>query len=171
MASELLITKTCLETVWTRLADRLSTAVADTLMITISPDYAGHFYDLYINGKENSKLTGDCMTLLLLTLPFMVRDPIVLEVNAIYLSYTRIMPSITCSYYGRSPSSMQLLIGQGLAQGFTAYRASLTPVTMSWRSSSSAWSGILSVVGVDSWTPTLLGCKKWLWSCWTKEHP
>ena len=118
------------------------------------------------NGKENAKLTGDRMKLLMLTLPFMVRDLIAPEVNAIYPSYTRVMPSITCSYYGRSRSSMQLLIGQGLARGFTAYRTSLTPVTRSWRSSSSSWCGILSVVGVDSWTQTLLGCKKWLWSCW-----
>ena len=54
-----LITKARLETVWTRLADRLSTVVADTSMITISPEYAGHFYDLYINGKENAKLMQD----------------------------------------------------------------------------------------------------------------
>ena len=47
-----LITKARLEAVWTHLADRLSTVVADTSMITISPEYAGHFYDLYINGKE-----------------------------------------------------------------------------------------------------------------------
>ena len=97
-----LITKARLETVWTRLADRLSTVVADTSMITISPEYAGHFYDLYIQGKENAKLTGDSMMLLMLTLPFMVSDLIAPEVNAIYPSYTRIMPSITCSYYGRS---------------------------------------------------------------------
>ena len=43
-----LITKARLETVWTRLADRLSTVVSDMSMITISPEYAGHFYDLYI---------------------------------------------------------------------------------------------------------------------------
>ena len=55
---KLLITKARLETVWTRLADCLSTVVADNSMITISPEYAGHFYDLYINGKENAKLTG-----------------------------------------------------------------------------------------------------------------
>ena len=64
-----LITKARLETVWTRLADRLATVVADTSMITISPEY-----DLYINGKENAKLTGDHMKLLMLTLPFMPRD-------------------------------------------------------------------------------------------------
>jgi len=75
-----LITKARLETVWTRLADRLATVVADTSMITISPEYAGHFYDLYINGKENAKLTGDHMKLLMLTLPFMLRDLIAEEV-------------------------------------------------------------------------------------------
>ena len=64
----------------TRLADRLATVVADTSMITISPEYAGHFYDLYINGKENAKLTGDRMKLLMLTLPFMLRDLIAEEV-------------------------------------------------------------------------------------------
>lgn len=75
-----LVTKARLEIVWTRLADRLSTVVADTSMITISPEYAGHFYDMYINGKENTKLTGDRMKILMLTLPFMVRDLIAPEV-------------------------------------------------------------------------------------------
>jgi hypothetical protein len=77
-----LVTKARLEIVWTRLADRLSTVVADTSMITISPEYAGHFYDMpvYINGKENAKLTGDRMKILMLTLPFMVRDLIAPEV-------------------------------------------------------------------------------------------
>ena len=81
-----LITKARLKTVRTSLADRLSTVVADTSMITISPEYAGHFYDLYIHGRENAKLTDDCMKLLMLTLPFMVRDLIASEVSAIYLS-------------------------------------------------------------------------------------
>ena len=141
-----LITKAGLKTVWTRLADRLSTVVADTLMITISPawEYTGHFYDLYINAKENSKLTGDRMKLLMLTLPFIVSDLIALEVNAIYPSYTRVMPSINCSYYGRSRSSMQRLIGQGLARGCTAYHTSPTPVTRSRRPSSSEWRNIVS---------------------------
>ena len=40
-----LITKARLETVWTRLADRFSTEVADTSMIIISPEYAGYFYE------------------------------------------------------------------------------------------------------------------------------
>ena len=93
-----LITKARLETVWTRLADRLSTVVADTSMITISPEYAGHFYDLYINGKENAKLTGDRMKLLMLTLPFMVRDLIASEVSVICLIYDMVMLGINYSY-------------------------------------------------------------------------
>ena len=60
-------------------------------MITISPEYAGHFYDLYINGKENAKPTGDCMKLLMMTLPFMVRDLIGPEVNAMFRSYPWVM--------------------------------------------------------------------------------
>ena len=67
-----LITKARLKAVWTRLANRLATVVADTSMVTISPQYATHFYDMYINGKENAKLTGDRMKILMLSLPFMV---------------------------------------------------------------------------------------------------
>ncbi len=49
-------------------------------MITLSIDYSIHFHDLYIDGKENAKVTGDRMTMLMLTLPFMVRDLITPEV-------------------------------------------------------------------------------------------
>ena len=83
-----LITKARLETVWTRLADRLATVVADTSMITISPEYAGH----YINGKENAKLTGDHMKLLMLTLPFMLRDLIAEEVYMFIPYYYHVYP-------------------------------------------------------------------------------
>ena len=69
-----------LKLVWTRLADRLSTVVSDTSMITISSAYSAHFSDMYINGKENAKLTGDRMKILMLSLPFMVRDLIAPEV-------------------------------------------------------------------------------------------
>ena len=43
-------------------------------MITLSNEYSVHFHDLYIDGKENAKMTGDRMKMLMLTLPFMVRD-------------------------------------------------------------------------------------------------
>ena len=69
-----LIKNARLKEVWSRLANRMATVVADTSMVTISPQYATHFYDMYINGKDNAKLTGDRMKILMLSLPFMVRD-------------------------------------------------------------------------------------------------
>ena len=66
----------------------MATVVADTSMVTISPQYATHFYDMYINGKDNAKLTGDRMKILMLSLPFMVRDHIAPEVSWDILSYT-----------------------------------------------------------------------------------
>ena len=69
-----------LKTVWTRLADRLSTVVSDTSMLTLSSAYTTHFFDLYINCKENAKLTGDRMKMFMLSLPFKVRDLIAPEV-------------------------------------------------------------------------------------------
>ena len=83
-----LIKNARLKAVWTRLANRLATVVADTSMVTISPQYATHFYDMYINGKENAKLTGDRMKILMLSLPFMVRDLIAPEVTRDISFYT-----------------------------------------------------------------------------------
>ena len=47
----------------------------------MSTDYAAHFHDIYIDGKEHAKMTGDRMKMLMLTLPFMVRDLIAPEVS------------------------------------------------------------------------------------------
>ena len=45
----------------------------------------------YINGKDNAKqLTGDRMKILMLSLPFMVRDLIASEVSWDILTYTMI---------------------------------------------------------------------------------
>ena len=79
-----LVTTARLKEVWTRLAGRLETVVADTSMITLSTEYAAHFHDVYINGKENAKMTGDRMKMLMLTLLFMVRDLIAPEVISMY---------------------------------------------------------------------------------------
>jgi hypothetical protein len=79
-----LVTTACLKEVWTLLAGSLETVVADTSMITLSTEYAAHFHDVYINGKENAKMTGDSMKMLMLTLPFMVRDLIAPEVVSMY---------------------------------------------------------------------------------------
>ena len=69
-----LVTNSTLEAVRKRLADRLSTVVADTSMITMSTAYASHFHDVYLDDKENDKMTGDHMKMLMPTLPLMVRD-------------------------------------------------------------------------------------------------
>ena len=87
-----LVTNARLEAVWKRLADRLSTVVADTSMITMSTAYASHFHDVYIDGKENAKMTGDRMKMLMLTLPFLVRDLIAPEV----IVYSSIYIDISC---------------------------------------------------------------------------
>ena len=83
-----LVTTARLEAVWKRLAYRLSTVVADTSMITMSTAYAAHFHNIYIDGKENAKMTGDRMKMLMLTLPFLVRDLIAPEVNVHTSSYS-----------------------------------------------------------------------------------
>ena len=75
-----LITAVRPEAVWKRLSDRFATVVADTSMITMSTEYAAHFHEIYIAGKEQAKMTGDRMKMLMLTLPFMVRDLIAPEV-------------------------------------------------------------------------------------------
>ena len=81
---------------WKRLADRLSAIVADTSMLTLSTEYAAHFYDMYIDGKENAKLTGDRMKMLMLSLPFMVRDLISPEVSLVYPMCIQSLSHILC---------------------------------------------------------------------------
>jgi len=83
-----LVTNARLEAVWKRLSERFATVVADTSMITLSTAYASHFHDIFIDGKENAKMTGDRMKMLMLTLPFMVRDLIAPEVHSALHSLT-----------------------------------------------------------------------------------
>jgi hypothetical protein len=75
-----LVTTARLGSAWKRLSSRFKTVVADTSMIILSHEYSIHFHDLYIDGKENAKMTGDRMKKLMLTLPFMVLDLIAPEV-------------------------------------------------------------------------------------------
>ena len=63
--------------VFRRLADRLQGVVADTSMMTISPEYAAHFLEVYVKKTENAKFT---VRFLMLTLPFVVQDLIAPEV-------------------------------------------------------------------------------------------
>ena len=83
-----LVTAVLLEAVWKRLSDSFATVVADTSMIPLSPEYAAHFHDIYIDGKEGAKMIGNRMKMLMLTLPFMVRDLIKPEVHVhVYTLY------------------------------------------------------------------------------------
>ncbi len=85
-----LFTVACLEAVWKRLADSFATVVADTSMITLSPEYAAHFHDIYIDGKEGAKMTGDRMKMRMLTLLFMVCDLryiMYMYVHGIYIAH------------------------------------------------------------------------------------
>ena len=75
-----ILSRASLEAIWQLLADRLQTIVADTSMLTLTPEYAAHFHDIYVKKKENATYTGDRMKMLMLTLPFMVRDLIAPEV-------------------------------------------------------------------------------------------
>ncbi len=77
-----LVTTARLEAVWKILSDRFASVVADTSMITLTTACAAHFHDIYIDGKENAKMTGDRMKMLMLTLPFMFRDLIAPEVHS-----------------------------------------------------------------------------------------
>ena len=54
-----LLTTARLGAVWKRLSDRFKTVVADTSMITLSNEYSTHFHDIYVDGKENAKMTAD----------------------------------------------------------------------------------------------------------------
>ena len=60
--------------VFKRLADRLQGVVLDTSTITITPEYAAHFLEVYVKKTDGAKFTGDRIRFLMLALPLAVRD-------------------------------------------------------------------------------------------------
>ena len=80
-----LITNDMLRGVWARLRDRLKAMDAPTSMIEVTNEYAGHFYDMYINQHEGKHLTGDRVRMLLVSMPFLLRDLITPEVRCHFL--------------------------------------------------------------------------------------
>jgi hypothetical protein len=66
--------------VFRRLDNKRKGVVVDTSMLTISPEYAAHFLEVYVKKAENAKFTGDRVRFLMLTLPFVVLDLIAPEV-------------------------------------------------------------------------------------------
>ena len=74
-------------------------------MIQITEDYAAHFYDMYINKHEGKHLTGDRIRILLLTLPFVLRDLIAPEVNLLYaMIYSLLYIMLHHMFWVRSPT-------------------------------------------------------------------
>jgi hypothetical protein len=73
-----------------RLADRLQAVLADTSMMTISPEYAAHFLEVHVKRTENAKFTSDRVRFLILTLPCLVLDLIAPEVSRYSLNITYI---------------------------------------------------------------------------------
>ena len=59
---------------------------SSTSTIKITDDYAAHFYDMYINEHNRKHMTGDRMKILLLNLPFLLRDLVAPEVRHIIIS-------------------------------------------------------------------------------------
>ena len=66
--------------VWARLRDRLSALDSSSSMVEVTVDYAAHFYDMYIEKHKGKHLSGERVRILLLTLPFLLRDLIAPEV-------------------------------------------------------------------------------------------
>ena len=78
--SKYLVTDQMLANVWARLRDRLASLDSSYSMVTLTKEYAAHFYDMYINQHDGKHLTGDRIKHLLLNLPFLLRDLITPEV-------------------------------------------------------------------------------------------
>ena len=76
-----IISKKMLKRVWKRLRDRLASVDSSTSTVEITSDYAAHFYDMYINKHDGKHMTGDRMKILLLNLPFLLRDLVAPEVR------------------------------------------------------------------------------------------
>ena len=156
-----LVTVARLEAVWKRLADRFATVVADTSMITLSPEYAAHFHDIYIDGKECAKMTGDRMKMLMLTLPFTVRDLIAPEVHPVhvctsYIQCSSMYKPVCTRFY----SSTRLLMPLSLVHLCTNCLTLLTPVMRLWRYSFSVWSGILRLASQAFPSQSCLICSR-----------
>jgi hypothetical protein len=78
-----LIPKRMMANIWARLRDRLASIDSSTSVIEVTSDYAAHFFDMYVKNHDGKHMTGDRIKILLLNLPFMLRDLIWPEVICI----------------------------------------------------------------------------------------
>ncbi len=81
-----IVSKKMLRTFWKRPRDRLASVDSTTSSVEIPNDYAAHFFDMYVNHHDGKHMTGDSMKILLLNLPFLLRDLIEPEVR--YIRHT-----------------------------------------------------------------------------------
>jgi hypothetical protein len=78
-----IISKLRLKTIFSRLRNRLSSLDSSTSTIEVTTEYASHFYDMYIRQHYAKHMTGDRMKILMLNLPFLMRDLLRPEVRYI----------------------------------------------------------------------------------------
>ena len=69
--------------VWARLRDSLSSLDSSFSMVEVTVDYATHFCDMYVDKQKGKHLSGERVRILLLALPFLLRDLIAPEVLSI----------------------------------------------------------------------------------------
>ena len=76
-----IISKQRLRPVFARLRNRLASLDSSTSTIVVTPEYASHFYDMYVKNHNGKHMTGDRMKILMLNLPLLLRDLLLPELN------------------------------------------------------------------------------------------
>ena len=75
-----LVSNEAVARVFKRLADRLQGVVSDTSTVTITPEYAAHFLEVFVKKTDGAKFACDRIRFLMLSLPLAVRNLIAPEV-------------------------------------------------------------------------------------------
>ena len=160
-----------LRRVWTRLRDRLSSLDSSTSMVEVTTAYAAHFTDMYVDKHTGKHMTGDRVRILLLILPFLLRDLIAPEVQR---KFSPVLPLHTIQYsirriiqHRRSSLSMILLHLLVLDRLCTGWDQSKIPVTRLSRCTWLLSNGIFFSVALGWWQQTWRGCRAIQWNCLT----
>ena len=76
-----LVSDAMLRRIWTRLRDRLSSLDSSSSRVEVTPASATHFIGVCVDKQAGKHIPGDRVRILLPTLPFLLWDLIVLEVQ------------------------------------------------------------------------------------------